>query len=347
MTNDKKTLFGFVAALLVAWFIVADVRAAEIQLRADAKVSGSVITLGDIADIYGLTATETSRLASLELTAAPAPGNRTRLSVREVQDLITLRQSTAVKHQFSGAALVTVVRGDGGDQKTGSRRLSKQLVAQAEQSAADAITRYLRTDVADESWQATVQLSSEQATVINQSQVLAADGGREPWVGAQSFELTLSNDRGRMTLPVSAQVSLPPAVVVAVHPVPRGAVVRASDIEIQRLPPGSVVKASFQTADDVVGKEAVKPISVGQTLDDNSVRPSLMVHGGEVVTVVARNAGIAIRMPVRCRENGALGDLVTVESLTERKSLLARVSGMQEVEVYGGAAVAAAAADTK
>ena len=119
---------------------------------------------------------------------------------------------------------------------------------------------------------------------------------------------------------------------------PKGAIVRASDIELQRLAPGTSAPGSFQTPEEVVGKEAVKAIAPGQTLDANYVRPQVLVHAGEVVTVYGRNAGILVRMPARARENGAQGELVTVESLLDRKRLLARVCGLQEVEVFGGAA---------
>ncbi len=95
---------------------------------------------------------------------------------------------------------------------------------------------------------------------------------------------------------------------------------------------------AFTTAEEVVGKEAVKAIAPGQTLDANYVRPQVLVHSGDVVTVYGRNAGITVRMPARARENGAQGELVTVESLLDRKALLARVCGLEEVEVYGGAA---------
>ena len=40
-----------------------------------------------------------------------------------------------------------------------------------------------------------------------------------------------------------------------------------------------------------------------------------------------------VRTTARAREDGSQGDLITVESLTERKPFFARVCGPQEVEV--------------
>ncbi len=315
---------------------------AEIQLRSDARVQRNFVTLGDVAEIFGAGDAESHRLAALELTAAPAQGNRLHLRAREIQDLLTLRDESPAKHQFSGAAEVTVVRAIESAKKTTARRPDKLFASQAQQKAADAIARYLRTTVADETWQVVVPLDDDQADAIGKAKTLSVAGGERPWVGQQSFEITAATDQGSATVEVQGQVALPPAVVVAIHSVPRGAVVRAADIQLQRLAAGTVTRASFQTADEVIGKEALKNITPGQTLDDNSIRAPIWVHGGEVVTVTARNSGIAIRMPVRCRENGGQGDLVMVESLQDRKTFLARVSGLQEVEVYGGAAAVSA-----
>ena len=215
---------------------------------------------------------------------------------------------------------------------------------QAQRIAADAIVRYLRDNAADEAWQVTVEISEEQAPWITTSpEPLPVAGGASPWVGRQIFELTVRINDKPARVKVTAQVALPPSIVVAVHAVPRGAIVRASDIELQRLAPGTSAAGCLQTAEEAVGKEAVKPIVAGQTLDANYVRPQILVHTGEVVTVYGRNAGIVVRLPARAHENGAQGELVTVESMTDRKSFLARVCGLQEVEVFGGAATAAPA----
>ena len=135
--------------------------------------------------------------------------------------------------------------------------------------------------------------------------------GPEPWIGKQSFEFRLPTADGSARLEIAAQVSLPPAVVVAMHLLPKGTIVRACDVQLKRLKPGVSPGELFQTIEDVVGKEAVRNIPVGQPLDGNFVHPPLLVRTGEVVTVFGRNGGIVVRMPARARENGSEGDLVT------------------------------------
>jgi hypothetical protein len=56
----------------------------------------------------------------------------------------------------------------------------------------------------------------------------------------------------------------------------------------------------------------------------------------------ARSAGLRVRTTVRSREDGGVGDLIAVESLTDRAAFYARVTGIQEAEVYAAPAESAA-----
>jgi flagella basal body P-ring formation protein FlgA len=333
----RVTCWATMVATIIA--ISTSLNAAEFRLREEVRTTKSLLLLGDVVEIYSSDSQEASKLASLELTPAPAVGNRTHLRLSDVQDLLAFRGIDLTKHRFSGASQVTVIRATDTPNKTAARRPNKGLLRLAQRLATDAIVRHLRENVADEGWQVTVEINDDQAQAIAAlSEPPVASGGESPWVGRQQFELIVQAGDGPQRLSVAAQVALPPAIVVAIHAVPRGATVRAGDIQLQRLAPGATAAGSFQTAEEVVGKEAVKAIAPGQMLDANYVRPPVLVHNGEVVTVYGRNAGIVVRMPARAHENGAQGELVSVESLLDRKTILARVCGLQEVEVFGGAA---------
>ncbi|HEV3418402.1 MAG TPA: flagellar basal body P-ring formation chaperone FlgA [Pirellulales bacterium] len=331
------------SSLVITFLIVSSaacaVRAAEIKLRDEVHTSKSLLLLGDIAEIYAADSQEASKLAAIELMPAPAAGNHMVVRLRDVQDLLDLRGINLAQQQFSGAGQISVIRASDAANKLATRRPNKALILQVQRMASNAIVRYLREKVADEAWQVTVELNDEQAQAVAATpEPLAATGGQRPWVGRQPFQLTVNTTDGTGQINVIAQVALPPTIVVATHAVPRGAIVRACDIELQRLSSDTSATGAFQTADEVVGKEAVKAIAPGQTLDANYVRPQVLVHSGEVVTVYGRNAGIVVRMPARAHENGAHGELVNVESMLDRKTFLARVCGLDEVEVFGGAA---------
>src|SRR5258708_6743081 len=75
---------------------------AEIRLREEVRTTKGLLLLGDVAEVFAADSQEASKLAALELTPAPAVGNRTRLPLRDVQDLLAFRGIDLTKHRFSG-----------------------------------------------------------------------------------------------------------------------------------------------------------------------------------------------------------------------------------------------------
>ena len=100
--------------------------------------------------------------------------------------------------------------------------------------------------------------------------------------------------------------------------------------------------AVLHSIDDVVGKETKRAISPGMPIPSELIRPQILVRRGELLRVLVRSAGIRIRAEALAKEDGGLGDLITVESIPGRKIYAARVSGEQEAEVYARAVKAEA-----
>ena len=332
-----------VVAGLAVLLLSARGDAAELKLRGEVRTQKSLLTLGDLADIYAAEPQEAKSLAAVELMPAPASGNRQFVRLRDIQDLLAIRGVNMAELQFTGAGQVLVISVAESASKAAARRPAKVLQLQAQRLATTAIVAHLRELASeDEDWNVTVELESSQVQPIAAAtEPIAAEGGKSPWLGSQRFRLTVPTANGPMRMDVAARVTLPPAVVVAVHAVPRGTVVRACDVELQRLTSDAAPGNAFQNIAEVAGQEAARNITPGQTLDANLVHPPLLVRAGEVVTVFGRNGAIVVRMPARAHENGAHGDLVTVESLLDRKTFLARVAALHEVEVFAGATATA------
>ena len=74
-------------------------------------------------------------------------------------------------------------------------------------------------------------------------------------------------------------------------------------------------------------------IAPGQILDPQYIRTPVLVKRGSVVTVNVQAPGVKIRTTARAREDGSNGESINVESLLDRKSYLAKVTGIDQVEV--------------
>ena len=335
----RKVLY---CLLLLSILPAAVVHAADLRLHSDARTSGSVVRLGDVADILNGGDDVTQALAQIELAPAPAAGKQRTISVREIQDTLERRGLNMLNIRLSGASQVNVVSYNEqvkAPAKSKTLPLSSMQVAQ--RTIADSIVRHLQeANAASDPWTVTVELTDAQAqAALADIHHIEASGGQEPWYGKQTFQIAIRTDKGPAAFSVEAKVTIPSSVVVTTKPVPRGAILDAADVTLQRVQPGTQTDDAFDSIDDVVGREAVKAMAPGQIIDPQYVRTPLLVKRGSVVTVYVQSPGVKIRTNGRARDNGSQGDTVTIESLLDRKSFEARVTGIDQVEVIASPSV--------
>lgn len=323
------------AAVLVVCGSAAG-RAAEFRLKAQCQCQGSLVTLGDVAEIFAADREQAAKLARIELFPSPAATRQRFVRMREIQDLLLLRGVDLSEHRFSGSSQVAIL-GAGGPVRTERERpVTFSIARRADRRICDAVVSYLQQHVsADRPWNVTVQLSESQARLAaDPTRTISIAGGNPPWSGLQRFEVTVSAPEGPMRFSLDAQVEIPPAVVVTVRSLSRGELISAADVELRHGNPQQGPSGGFHSIDEVVGMETIRAVAEGKTLARESVRSPVLVHRGAPVTVIARSAGIRVQTMARAREEGSLGDLITVESLSDRTKYFARVTGVREVEVY-------------
>ena len=315
--------------------------ATELRFRSEAQVSGGLVRLGDVADIFASDLEEAQRLANVELFPAPAPGEKRYVRVKEIQDMLRLRNVNLAQHSFSGASRITVL---GSDDAAGGRR-SKKAVSpmvrrKAEERVARLIADYLDTERPNSApWRVQPDLGEVQAQRIAAASAIAVVGERTSDGGSPQFLLDVTTRRGTEQIAVVADAGRGPSVVAAARPLPRGARISAADLKLKPAD-SSQKKKTFQGIEELVGQETMRSLVAGQVITAELVRRPILVHRRDMVTVYVRSPGVQVRTTGRAREDGSLGDLVSVESLQDRKTYFARVSGFQEVEVFAHAPVA-------
>jgi flagella basal body P-ring formation protein FlgA len=332
------------APLLVALWVTLPMgsdtaRAAEIHLRGDCRTDGVLVLLADVADIYSTNPDEVKALGKIDLVPAPAEGQRRYLRLREIEDLLVLRGLNLRDHRFSGASKVTIVGVvDAVSPRSDGLPTAPISLRQVTETVHKAVVAYLtEQDPSNETSIVKLTLTDEQAQTIASIKQLTVGGGASPWTGRQTFTVGGSAEKGPVSLTLTAEVSLPPMLVVATRSMGRGVIIHPGDVRLQAGQPNQGKARIFQSLEEVIGCETAKQVAEGQILDDQTVRPQLLVRRNEIVTIYSRTAGIQVRVTARAREDGALGDLVTIESLTQRESYFARVVGPQTAEVYAHA----------
>jgi flagella basal body P-ring formation protein FlgA len=331
--------FQTIVLLAVVLVNAIPAHAAELRLRQQCAMQGSLVTLGDVAEIFTTDAKQADSLKRIELFPTPASDQPRVLRVRELQDLLAMRGMNLTEHRFSGSAQVQIAA----EKKRADSNLplSEQAVKRAQRRLQEAILNYLQAQSPTDK-PPTLQFdltAAQQRSLASSSQPIAIRGGNPPWNGAQRFAVSVEAADGPANFSLDVSVSVPSMVVAAVHSLPRGAILHAADLTlVQGDPRDSSESDAFHALEDAVGKQTTKTIPIGKVLTPDAVQAPLLVRRGDVVTVYARTAGLRVHTTARAKDDGAMSDLVAVESLTDRKSFTARVCGARETEVFAQAA---------
>lgn len=336
------------AAYLAATASSAD--AAELRLKAQARCSTSVLRVGDVADVFSAEAWQVEQLTAIELGPAPATGMKRFVRAREVQDALWMRGVNLADHRISGVDRVEVT-GPGNPVAMVEKpktRLDESSRDRAVRQVTEAVVRCLQRQAGGNNpWQAQVMLTDEQATTIVAAACrISAEGGFAPWTGRQSFVVKDEDTGKKVQFAIEADVTLPPAVVALTRNVSPGTILHAGDLELKPVAAVSQNLQPFYRVEEVVGQEMTWGAPAGTILGRTSIRRPVVVRRGEAVTLYARSAGLRVRTTVRSREDGGVGDLIAVESFTSRDPFYARVTGIQEAEIYAVPAEASAPAAT-
>jgi len=129
---------------------------------------------------------------------------------------------------------------------------------------------------------------------------------------------------------------------VAIRPIARGDVITAANVELRSmpLPAGAVSRSTpIRSVESVVGMQARQSIQVGQAIFNDQVQQPQMVKRGDLVTVSSHGGGIRVRTTARARQDGVKGEIIQVETLTQRERFDVRVVGPNQTAVFAAAAV--------
>jgi flagella basal body P-ring formation protein FlgA len=344
----------------------------EITLRERVVINGTVVKLGDLAEVVTADRAVGRKLAAQILIPAPAPGTQRFLRDREIQDLLSAQGEDIGQLRFAGASQVALVspalESPLDEEKANPRAIDREGVMLAGRGLRNTATRQktsapepLAAHVAEELRDKFCQAIIEYLTVkagrggawrvecdvperhLSQLQFATAApkcfGGAAPWTGKQRFLISFPTTDGMAQAAVYAQVSLATQVVVAILPIERGATITAAHIELQAMelsPPSSSRRTPAGSVEELIGMEAKTALQIGDVVYSDQVQSPLLVKRGELVAVVSQGGGIRVRTTARARQDAAMGELVQVETLETKAPFDARVTGPGEATVFAG-----------
>ncbi|HWE78085.1 MAG TPA: flagellar basal body P-ring formation chaperone FlgA [Pseudolabrys sp.] len=146
----------------------------------------------------------------------------------------------------------------------------------------------------------------------------------------------------RGTLRLGGQAVPTVQVLVMAHTVEHGAVLKDSDIAVERKPRAEVSRDAITDRDQVVGLAARDSLLSGRPLRPSDlVRPEL-VQRNDIVTLTYDMPGLSLTVRGKATEGGAQGDTITVLNEQSKRMLQGIVIGPGRVAVVSGTARLAA-----
>lgn len=330
--------------------------AAEIRFADKAQASRGIVRLGDIAEVVASDANEARLLEGIALVAAPSPGETRQLRRQEAQQLLTLSGINLREHRFSGADVTQILATEAhaaakpaiveevarviqvepivaATERTTPKLASTQITATVEARVGQAIVSHLiRMAEHPADWQVEASLSPRVVQAIGERPIFRVEGGVSPWLGRQQFFVFIGDETNPQRLPVEADISGTTRAATVIRTVERGAIVTASDLEMQTVSMKSGVKL-VQDVNQIIGREAARALNAGQVVGSDMFREVRLVRRGDEVQVVSIGAGVQISELGKALGDGSHGETITVE-FEDRRKMTARVTGIRRAEVY-------------
>lgn len=329
---------------------------AELVLREKFIPTGSVIHLGDIADIHAADGTEARRLATLPLWAAPAEGEQRIASVSTIRDTVRLRGLDPANLRFSGAGRVAIgsvsptpaSEPSATGVTTGFRAGRSTLVDKpevntvapllgAEREALLALVHEQMLLYLEEkrgyagNLDVEIRLSPVQLEQLaGRTGEFTIAGGRAPWTGRQLLAMEIATQHGLQKLACTADVLDTTPRVIVRRAIARGQTITAADVALEaptretRLPHG---KTTIEQVGEAVGREASRALRPGEVVTSDLCLAPLMIQRNQVVSVTLAGGGIELSRQAKALSEARLGEFTEVELLGSKQRLAARVVG--------------------
>jgi flagella basal body P-ring formation protein FlgA len=125
----------------------------------------------------------------------------------------------------------------------------------------------------------------------------------------------------RWTIHVRGNVSAQRELPTLVRAVNRGDIIGPHDVAWQTVQISREPRGLLTIPDDIVGKEARKHLTVGQTLRSSDLVAPTLIERGQVVDLITQTAGLQVNMQGKALTAGAEGDRLIVQNTNSGKRI--------------------------
>jgi len=321
-------LLGLVL-LLPAYSPGAEPEPVVVALKPSVKARTRLLSVGDVADLYGGNAGLSQRIARLDISDNRDGGTSSEISQRQIRIRLLLAGIPADSFSFVGAESVVVV------QQTDP--INDQLITDSIRSALAGRHQVPTADLE-------VRVAQPLPAVPEAADVSPDEIRIEPYLpdslprGRTRMRVAVHvKGRLRTDLPVTVDVTEYQHIAVATRLITRGQLLTDGDLKSERRPiTGPVQYVSLANA---VGREAKRSFRPGEPIrtydvQDTREESPILVKYRDTVRLVARKGQLTVTLSAaEALQQGRLGDVVRVRNVVSKRVIVGKVVGPGELEV--------------
>lgn len=342
-------IFGFVVLLDLKIFADEPPKL-TLRFREQPTSEGNLVRLGDIAEING-DEELAKQFAQIPLIPSPPAGVDYRWRKDDVLQHLRLRGIDIDQLRWVGStetilkAPSEMVDIPANNSKMAPAFADARTTRQAKQNLTDAINRYISLQTPG-----TTPLKVEFElplayvnTLFQRKNIKAIGGGSSPWLGKQQFTIRLQDKDKIVDVALDAEISPPDSYVVSVSALRRGQILQASDLTTEVIPQTVTGSSSDATEDpqyildpqQIIGKQLRRAIGKGLPIRAVDVGAPIVVTRNQLIQIQVISGGITVETMGRAMTDGAIGELIQVESvaLPNKKKLQAVIKDANTVQV--------------
>ncbi len=326
--------------------------AAVVRFYESATVDGTVVTLGDIADVRDVDPTVTQSLREIILGPAPAAGTEKPFAFADMRARLRAVGINISNIEFSGHSVVRVRSSrvmqtaltlqpiTQRHQTDTPREPSRLEIRQTKERLIQAVRQTIRQrwpELQLDTVYVSLVPGSASATnrntllTMTESQSINLTGWQGPVDSPQMLTAITSDSQGEaIHLAIRCQIKIQPFVLTVAESIPRGHIVQATDLKWIQAPSDT---RAVTDPTNVIGRQTKRSLRRGETLESNDLERVLLVRTRDIVTVAVRSGGITVRREMKSLGDGALNEPITLVSLTGQDRITARVTGAHTAEV--------------
>ncbi len=170
------------------------------------------------------------------------------------------------------------------------------------------------------------------------SDEMALDGlNVDPRTGRFSAFVTApANSNNAQRQRVSGRIVYQVTIAVPAHSMSMGDVFGPADVTEAKLPRERVASDAVTNPQQLVGKAARRILRAGETVRAGDIADPVVVHKGDLVTIMLNTAGMQLTAQGKAVEDGAMGASIRVTNTQSNRVIDTVVAGPNQVVVGSG-----------